>query len=77
MKITFMTIEILRAARRNKSSKAKKNNKQKKKSKENVANNNGEASEKLYEINDIDLLCSIIQNTNESKTKGKTQGKKN
>lgn len=64
------------AKKKNKTAKAKKNNKQKKKSKDNVANS-GEKDEKLYEINDIDLLCSIIQNSNDTKPKAKPQGKKN
>jgi len=55
-------------------SKEKKSKKSKKKSKDSMSNSKGENGEKLYEINDIDLLCSIIQNSNDIKTK--TQNKK-
>lgn len=48
-----------------------KNKPKKKKSKDNVTSGKNEKEdEKLYEINDIDLLCSIIQNSNDNK-KGK------
>ena len=54
-----------------------KNKPKKKKSKDNVTNTKNEKEgEKLYEIKDIDLLCSIIQDSNNNK-KGKSsqQGK--
>lgn len=50
---------------KNKSKKPKK-----KKSKDNLTGAKEKEAEKLYEINDIDLLCSIIQNSNTNK-KGK------
>jgi hypothetical protein len=56
---------------KNKSKKPKK-----KKSKDNVTGTKEKESEKLYEINDIDLLCSIIQNSNTNKKGKSTQQRK-
>lgn len=57
------------AVKANKTNKAK-NKKQKKKAKDNLSNQK-ENQQKLYEINDIDLLCSIIQNSDDAKAKSK------
>lgn len=34
-------------------------------------------AEKLYDIDDIDLLCSMIENSNEGSKKGKGENGKN
>ena len=68
--------EVGSSKKNKKAQKTKNKNKSKnKKSKDGLNNSKGENIVKLYEINDIDLLCSIIQDSNNDKAKPKPPNK--
>lgn len=72
------TKEVGSSKKNKKAQKTKNKNKSKnKKNRDSLNNSKGDSSVKLYEIKDIDLLCSIIQDSNSVKAKAKPQNKKN